>query len=221
MNEVINEIKNLNTKANILTVLIAVCVAFVFGLVVYFAHKLTTDEFEYDSDLGLVLLIVPAVVALLIAVRLSFVGAISIAGVLAIIRYRSVLIKARDIAFIFVSVGVGFCAGMQFYIAGVIFLVISAIVIAVYSFISNAKSTKNVKKTLKIAVPESINCSGLFDDVLAKYTSASKQISTSVISGGTVIEIVYVVKIKNEADVKAFLDELRVKNANFKITISD
>lgn len=221
MDSFITTFKNLNTSANLITISFAVLAAIVFGIVVFIAHKLTTDEFEYDKDFGLVLVLVPAVVALMISARLTVVSAISIAGVLAIVRYRSVQIKARDIAFIFTSVGVGFCAGMQLYLIGVIFLVIAAVLIVVYSMIANASAGKNVVKTLKIAVPESINYSGLFDATIDKYTNAKKLTSTSVISGGTVIELVYTIKLKNEEDSKAFIDELRVMNANFKISISD
>lgn len=205
----------------IMNIMVPALVAIAFGLVLFFVHKATTDTFEYDPDFGLVLLIVPTVVALLVAARMTIVSAISIAGVLAIIRYRSVQLKARDIAFIFMSVGVGFCAGMKLYLPGIAFLVLSAIMIVAYTLFSSFGAGKNVRKTLKICVPESINYTGLFDNVITKYTSGHKLLTTSVISGGTVIELVYIVKIKNEADTKAFIDELRVMNANFKITICD
>ncbi|MBO7658078.1 MAG: hypothetical protein J6T65_02065, partial [Clostridia bacterium] len=86
-----------NAGINLLQVGASIAVAVVLGVIVYFAHKFTTDEFVYDKDFGLVLLFVPATVALLISITSTSISrALSIAGVLAIIRYRSTLTRPRD-----------------------------------------------------------------------------------------------------------------------------
>lgn len=220
MTEFLNLIKETNAPINIVSVSAAVVVALVLAVIVFFTHKLTTDEFEYDKNFGLVLLIVPAVVALMISVTGTVVRALSIAGVLAIIRYRSMLTKPKDLAFIFMSVALGFISGVNMFLAALIFTIVLCVATIIYS-VATADRPKNIKKTLKIAIPESIDYAGLFDAALTKYTNARKLTSVRIISGGTVTELTYAIKLKNENDTKAFLDELRTLNANFKIEIKE
>ncbi|MBO4262019.1 MAG: hypothetical protein J5921_05300, partial [Clostridia bacterium] len=54
-----------------------------------------------------------------------------------------------------------------------------------------------------------------------KYTNAHKLVGVRVISGGTLIELTYSIKIKDAKDTKAFIDELRTLNANFKLSIQE
>jgi len=217
----LTSLTEINSGINLLEVGASVAVAVVLGVLVFFTHKLTTDTFSYDRNFGLVMLFVPATVALLISITsASITRALSIAGVLAIIRYRSTLTNPRDLVYIFFSVAVGFAAGVKLYIGALIFVIIGAIVAAVYGLFT-ADKTKNVKKTLRIAVPENISYDGMFDEVLKKYTAGYKIEGIRIISGGTVTELIYSVKVKDTKDSKAFIDELRTLNANFKITLQE
>ena len=210
----------LNSGINIVSVTASVLVGVLLGIVVLLAHKFTGDEFTYDKNFGLVLLFVPATVALLISTTTSIMTALSIAGVLAIVRYRSTLTNPRDLAFIFFSVAVGFAAGVKLYLGALIFVVIGVIVSVVYALLS-ADKAKNVKKTLKIAVPESVDYDGVFEPVLKKYTGSHKLVGVRVISGGTLIELTYSIKIKDTGNTKAFIDELRTLNSNFKLSLQE
>ncbi len=219
--EFFTSLTEINAGINILEVSASVIVGVLLGLILFFAHKFTTDEFVYDKNFGLVLLFVPATVALLISVTSSNIArALSIAGVLAIIRYRSTLTNPRDLVFIFFSVAVGFASGVKMYLGALIFVVIGVVVAVLYTLFT-AEKTTNVKKTLKIAVPESIDYDGVFEPVLQKYTKSHKLVGVRVISGGTLIELTYSIKIKDTKDTKAFIDELRTLNANFKLSIQE
>lgn len=215
-----NSLTGVNSGTNLLNVGIAVVVSVVLGVVILFTHKFTSDEFTYDKNFGLVLVFIPATVALMVSTRASIGAALSIAGVLAIVRYRSTLTNPRDLAFIFVSVAAGFAAGVNLYLGALIFVFI-CIVVAVLHAILAADKTTNVKKTLKIAVPESIDFDGVFEPVLLKYTKSHKLVGVRVISGGTLIELTYSIKIKDMKEMKAFIDELRTLNANFKLSIQE
>lgn len=219
--EFLNQLSSVNTGINITNVCAAIIVATVLGGIIFLTYKLTSEAFVFDKDFGIVLFLVPVVVALLLSVIGTNVArAFSIAGVLAIVRYRSALIKPRDLVYIFFCMGAGFVAGVGLYLAAFIFVIITCIIIAVYTACTSGKQ-KNVKKLLKIAVPENINYDGLFDEVIAKYTSASYLSAVRIISGGTVTELTYAIKVKDAKDTKAFLDELRTLNANFRIQLQE
>lgn len=216
-----NQLVEVNATANIIDVCAAIIAAAVLGGLIFLTYKMTSDEFAFDKNIGLVLFLVPVVVALLLSVIGTNVArAFSIAGVLAIVRYRSAVIKPRDLVYIFFGMGAGFAVGVRLYIPALIFVILTCIIVVVYTACTSGER-KNIKKSLKIAVPENINYDGLFDEVLAKYTSASRMTGVRIISGGTVTELTYAVKIKNVKDTKAFLDELRTLNANFKIQLQE
>lgn len=216
----LNDLASRNSGTELLNLAACVGIAALLGLIVLLTHKFTSDEFKYDRNFGLVLIFVPVAEALMISTRLGIGSALSIAGVLAIVRYRSTLTEPRDLAFIFVSVSVGFAAGVRFYLGGLIFVAICVIAAVLHAILTAEKTTK-VKKTLKIAVPESIDYDGVFEPVLEKYTSAHKLVGVRVISGGTLIELTYSIKIKDAKETKTFIDELRTLNANFKLSIQE
>jgi hypothetical protein len=217
----LNEIININSTANILSITAAIGVAIVLGGIIFLTYKLTSDEFSFDKDIGLVMFLIPVIVALMISVIGTNVAtAFGIAGVLALVRYRSVVIKPKDLVCIFFGMGAGFTAGVGHYLSALIFVVITCIILAVYTACSSGKKKKQ-KKILKVAVPENIDYDGLFDEVLEKYTNAYNLQSIRIISGGTVTELTYAVRVKDMAEVKEFIDELRTLNANFKIQLKE
>ena len=218
--KIFDSMLRINNANSVMYVCMAVLVAFVLGLIIFFTYKLTCRAFAYDSEFGVVILIVPIVVALLLSVIGNDIArAFSLAGALSIIRYRSTLVTPKNIAFIFFCMGAGFITGVGLYLAAFLFVVITCVVILLYTAATSDKG-KPAVRTLIVAVPESINYDGLLDEVLGRYTASYALSGIRIISGGTVVELQYHIKLKNLNDVKGFLDEIRVLNANFKIQLT-
>lgn len=213
-------ILQLNNVTNILRVAITVLVAFILGLLIYFTYKLSCKAFAYDSEFGLVLIIVPLVVSLLLTViGTNIARAFSLAGALSIIRFRSTLINPKEIVFIFFGMGSGFIAGTGLYLPALVFVLFASVIIIIYTAFTMDRG-KDSPKTLKIAVPENINYEGLFDDVLEEYTSAYVLSAVRLISAGTIVELNYNLKLKDEAQTKEFIDGIRTLNQNFTIQLT-
>lgn len=214
-------IKEINSGINIVNTLAAVVVALVLGLIIYVTYKITCRSFTYDSETGLVYIVVPVVVALLLSViGTNIARAFSLAGALSIIRYRSTMMSPKNIVLVFFGMGAGFIAGVGLYIPALIFVLITCFAMIIYTAVTMDGKNASAAKTLTIDIPESINYDGCFDDILKKYTTSYMLDSVGIVSGGTVTELVYQVKIKDASQTKAFLDDLRVLNGNFKIQLS-
>ncbi|MBQ8827579.1 MAG: DUF4956 domain-containing protein [Clostridia bacterium] len=219
--EFIKSLIEINTSVDVVGICVSLAVGFAVGLIIFLVYKLTTNEFEFDTGFGLVLIVIATIVAALIcAIGTNFARAFSVAGILSLIRYRSTVIRPRELAFIFFSMGTGFVSGIGFYLPALAMTVIVSLIIVVYSLMGMSKK-KTLKKTLKITVPESISYDGLFDEVLKKYTTAYALCGIRIISGGTVTELTYNIKVKEMSETKNFLDELRVLNSNFKIQLNE
>ncbi|MBO7407273.1 MAG: DUF4956 domain-containing protein [Clostridia bacterium] len=212
---------DVNSGYNIINTVAAVIVAVILGVIIYLTYKLTCRAFMFDEEVGLVLIIVPVVVALLLSViGTSIARAFSLAGALSIVRYRSVMMSPRSVVYIFFGMGAGFVTGVGLYIPALIFVLLTCAVMVVHGVITSGKKGTVARKTLVVDIPESINYDGLLDETLSKYTDGYNLDSVGIVSGGTVTELVYQVKLKKDADTKALLDDLRVLNGNFKILLS-
>lgn len=210
----------INSFSNVINMVFAIIVAFILGIIIYLTYKVTTNEFAFDRELGLTLIIIPVVVALLLSViGTNIARAFSLAGALSIIRYRSAIIKPRNIAFIFFGMGTGFITGTGLYVPALLFVLITCAFMIIFTAMGARKSI-TVKKTLVIAIPESINYDGLLDDTLKKFVSAYSLDGVRITGGGTLTELTYHIKVSSDLDVKAFMDELRVLNGNFKIKLT-
>lgn len=219
-NEFINLFRGENSGLNVAKISITVVAGFLLGLVILFTYKITCKGLDYDSEFGITLLIIPIVVALIMAIiGTSLPKALSLAGLVAIARFRSWPMKPKSVAFVFFALGAGVAAGSGLFIPGLIFVLIMAVILVVSSVLMMPNG-KNEVKTLKIAVPENINFDGMFDEILKKYTNGVTLDAVKVISGGTVVELSYLVKIKDIMKIKDFMDEIREKNANFNVSVS-
>lgn len=213
-------IGEINSGSNIVNTVAAVLVALVMGLIIFATYKITCRAFAFDQEMGLVLIVVPIVVALLLSViGTNIARAFSLAGALSIVRYRSALISPRNVVFIFFGMGAGFITGTGLYLPALIFVLVTCVVIVLYTFVAAGGRKTSEPKTLSVAVPESINYDGLLDATLEKYTTAYALSGVRLTGGGTLVELTYHIRMKDGSQTKAFLDEIRMLNGNFKIQL--
>ncbi len=89
---------------------------------VYMATKRTP---HHDQSVVQALIILPIIVAgTILIVRNSLALAFSLAGVVSVLRFRTLLTDVRDIMFIFLGIAVGFAAGVQVLVVAVILSVV-------------------------------------------------------------------------------------------------
>lgn len=74
---------------------------------------------------------------------------------------------------------------------------------------------------LRITVPESLNYSGAFDEIFEKYAKNFKLTSVKTSNMGSLYKLQYTVELNNASNSKAFIDELRCRNGNLEIILSE
>ncbi len=75
-------------------------------------------------------------------------------------------------------------------------------------------------KQLRITIPESLNYSDVFDDVMNKFTEKAELRKVKTTNMGTMFELSYNVVVKDSVNEKEFIDNLRMKNGNLNISLS-
>ena len=74
------------------------------------------------------------------------------------------------------------------------------------------------EKSLKITIPENLDYTDVFDDLLETYTSKWELIQVRTAEMGSLYKLQYRVVLRNPAQEKKFIDDLRCRNGNLEIS---
>lgn len=165
------------------------------------------------------LVVLPMVVCTVILMVNGSVGTgIAVAGAFSLVRFRSVAGKAKDISAIFLVMTAGLACAAGYVVIALFFTLLVSLVILLLSRLSFGQSEM---QELHITVPETLHVSGAFDDLFAKYTDTHKLVRMRTSNMGSLYKLVYDIELKDPAASQAFLDELRCRNGNLEILISE
>ncbi len=169
--------------------------------------------------------IVTALIPFIVAAVITFVNGnigagVAIGGAFSLIRFRSAQGSADEIAAILVAMGSGIAFGMGYVGYGVVILLALAVLFLLLSF-TPLFEHKNMAadQLLRITIPESLEYNGTFDDIFAHYLKKIENAGVKTTGMGSMFRLSYKVRLKNPADEKAFLDELRTKNGNLEVAL--
>ena len=194
----------------------ALVLAFVVALLYYFTQKRAGGS----TSLCVTLVMVPAIIALIVVlIQNNLARAFTLAGSLAIIRYRSAPASPRDIAYVLFSLAIGIACGIGYVAYAAVFTVLFCIILFVLS-ITGFGGLGRDTMILKILIPESLNFDGVYDEILQQYTDSYKLRRVQTTDFGTVYELIYIVKLKKGTDRKEFMDKIRCKNGNLNVTLN-
>lgn len=193
---------------------ILLSVALGIGTALVFSYRT-----KHTASMSLTLAIMPAAIALVIMLVNGNIGAgVAVAGAFTLVRFRSMPGTAREIAAIFVDMAVGLACGMGYVGLAVGFFLIMAVMVLLLTYVGFGDRA-NGRRQLKITIPEDMDYSELFDDLMEKYTTGSELMRVRTTNMGTLYELQYEVSLKDEKASKAFMDEIRCRNGNLNIVL--
>lgn len=190
------------------------------GLLISAVYVRNQKSKGYSSSFAVTLIMLPAIIAVIILlVGNNVARAFSLAGAFSLIRFRSAPGDPRDIAYVFFTLGVGLACGMGYIGYGALFAVILCLVMSLLNLVKYAENTATPMK-LKIIIPEHLDYQGLFDDIFDEYTSDKKLQRLKTVDFGSLFEITYNINMKEGANQKEFIDQLRSRNGNLTIALN-
>ena len=198
--------------------IILVLVSLALGGLIALIHTFKND---YTKSFVMTLAILPAVVCVVILMVNGNIGAgVAVAGTFSLVRFRSAPGTAREIGAIFAAMGMGLIMGMGYVGYAALFTVLIGLAILFYAGLTSENS-RQIKKNLKITIPEDLNYTDVFDDILEKYTRSYrlKQVKTS--NMGSLFKLSYEIVLKDASTEKEFIDDLRTRNGNLEISVSE
>ena len=198
--------------------MILVLVSLFLGGILALIHTFKND---YTKSFVMTLAILPAVVCVVILMVNGNIGAgVAVAGTFSLVRFRSAPGTAREIGAIFAAMGMGLIMGMGYI--GYAALFTCLIGLAILCFAKLASENKGtLKKSLKITIPENLNYSDVFEDIMNNYTSSYRLRQVKTSNMGSLFKLSYEIVLKDPLAEKRFIDELRTRNGNLEISLSE
>ena len=177
---------------------------------------------RYTRSFVVTLALLPAVVCVVIMMVNGNVGTgVAVAGAFSLVRFRSVPGTAREIGILFLAMGAGLIAGMGYLGYAFLFALILSGANLVYQAMSFGTSKKAARyKTLHITIPEDLDYTEVFDELLAQYASSWELAQVKTTNMGSLFRLTYDLVLKDVAQEKELIDKLRCRNGNLEITIS-
>ena len=186
-----------------------------FGLNIAFVYSI---RYSTSKSFVMTLALLPAIVQVVIMLVNGSIGAgIAVMGAFNLVRFRSVPGSAKEICSIFLAMAVGLATGMGYLLLAGIFVVVICAIQLIFSFIKIGDKT-SVKKELRITIPESLDYTGVFDELFEQYTKSNELIEVKTANMGSLYKLRYIVILKEQSQEKQFIDDLRCRNGNLEIS---
>ena len=204
---------------DVLDFFLVLLTALVLGLIIALSYMYRT---RYTKSFVVTLALLPAVVAMVIMMVNGNIGAgVAVAGAFSLVRFRSVPGTAREIGTLFLAMGAGLCAGMGYLAYALLFTLLLSLIFLLFNRLRFLGGRANqYYRTLSITVPEDLNYTDAFTDILEGYTAERELIRVKTTNMGSMFRLTYTVTMKRGADERAMLNALRTRNANLEISLS-
>lgn len=199
--------------------LLCIGCSLLIGLILAFGHMYRS---RYTKSFIVTLTLLPAVVCVVIMMVNGNVGAgVAVAGASSLVRFRSVPGTAREITMLFLAMGAGLIAGMGYLGFALLFTLIMCLLSMLYSHLDFGFTKKTaVYKTLTITIPEDLDYTEVFNDILHEYTDSFELVHVKTSNMGSMFRLTYNVVLQNAGREKEMIDKLRCRNGNLEIAVS-
>ena len=199
--------------------LICIGAALVLGLLLSFGYMYRS---RYTKSFVLTLALLPAVVCVVIMMVNGNVGAgVAVAGAFSLARFRSVPGTAKEITMLFLAMGAGLICGMGYLGFAFLFTALMCMISILYNRLDfGAKKNAAIYKTMSIVIPEDLDYTDVFEEILKEHTTAYELIRVKTTNMGSLFKMTYNITLRPEANEKELIDKLRCRNGNLEISVS-
>src|SRR5699024_10198952 len=206
-------------ESSIPLVVLAMLISTILSLLITKVYQITFTGERYSQAFVHTIIMMSVIVSVVMNVISGNAGvAFGWFAVFSLIRFRSAVTDAKDIAYIFFGLCVGMTSGLfRFDLAIMLTLFASFIFYLLYKLeYGKAKDTQ----ILKITVPENLNHEYMFKNIFQNLTESVKLRQVETTNLGTMILYTYAIRNKPTTNDKELIDQIREKNANLKVSLT-
>jgi uncharacterized membrane protein YhiD involved in acid resistance len=178
-----------------LRLLLATFLGCVVALIRHFTRGPNDDDVQPNKGFAATLILLSLLLAMVvITVEGNLARAFSLAGIMAIVRFRTVVENTRDSVFVICSVVVGMATGAGFILVSAIGLPLIALA-AWFTMHGTTEGPANPTQ-LKIRIGLANGAMEKVEETLRRITDTWKLVGTSTAKQGAAIDVAYQVRLK-------------------------
>ena len=122
---------------------------------------------------------------------------------------------------LFLAMGSGLITGMGYLGFAILFTLVMCVITVIYNGIDfGAKKNAAVYRTMNITIPEDLDYTGVFDEILKEYTTSYDLTRVKTTNLGSLFRLTYNLTLRDPAKEKEMIDALRCRNGNLEISVS-
>ena len=198
---------------------LAMAMALVLSVIITKVYQWTFSGERYSQAFVHTIIMMSVIVAVVMNVISGNSGvAFGLFAIFSLIRFRSAVTNAKDIAYIFFGLCVGMTCGLFQFDLAIILTVFGSVIFFLLSYFDYVKG-KDVQ-ILKVTVPENLNHENLLDGIFQEYTDLYELRQVETTNLGTMILYTYAIRSKHDTKDKDLLDKIRERNANLKVSLT-
>lgn len=199
-------------------ILFNIMMGLIAGAVIMIGYVFAQKDKKVSKNFSITIFLLPVIMTVIIPfIATDLKKAVSLAGIFALVRFRSIPGDSKDILYVFFALAVGVVIGLSNYIEAFAL----TIIVSIFFVLLQRFWPESNKQILKITIPEDMNYKGVFDDIFEKYLSKYSICDIKTSNMGTLFTVSYNIQPKKNMDTKAFIDEIRIRNGNLNVIISD
>ena len=197
------------------TYLYTLLASLVCGVIIAFTASLKA---QVSKGFMISLVILPIIVnTVIIMVNGSIGTGIAVMGAFSLVRFRSIPGNAKDISMIFLTMAAGLTCSTGYIWVALLFTIFVCIVVAAFV----VASKENTCMSLRITIPETISYSDAFEEILNKYCHSHRLVKVKTTNMGSLYKLFYEIQLIDVNNMQRFIDELRCRNGNLEISLSE
>jgi hypothetical protein len=201
------------------TTITGMMVAAALSIIITTVYKITFKGERYSQSFVHTIIIMSIIVSAVMNIISDNTGvAFGLFAIFSLIRFRSAVTDAKDIAFMFFGLIVGMATGLNQITTAILLTIFASVVIYLLDKFNYAKGKDT--QILKITVPENLNHEDLFVDILENYTVSHVLRKVETTNLGTMILYTFAIRSKEETKDHDLLNIIRERNANLKVSLS-
>ena len=192
----------------------SVITGFIFAWIMSFKVRSTRRFFT-------VVAVLPFIISAVITFVNGNIGAgVAIGGAFSLIRFRSAQGSSDEMVTIFIAMGAGIAFGMGYIGYGLVILLSLAVLYLILSSMPVFEHKSLAQdKLLRVTIPESLEYTNVFDDTFSHYLKSCESVGVKTTGMGSMFRLSFKIQMKDPAEEKEFIDELRTKNGNLEIAV--
>ena len=201
------------------TFFLCIICSLAIGLILAFGCRY---QGQYTRSFLVTLALLPTVVCVVIMMVNGSVGAgVAVAGAFSLVRFRSAPGTGREITMLFLAMGAGLIAGMGYLALALLFTVVMMGMNLLFGrlLLDDGRHDRRYR-TMSITIPESLDYSGVFDEIFKRFTTEYTLTRVKTTNMGSLFRLTYDLTLRENVSEKEMIDQLRCRNGNLEIMLS-